>query len=264
MLSKLRVAHANNGPESSVAIAVRFQCTTSRSDSFPLVNHHPTHSEETMLTEDSEHTYRQLPSLRKEENNIFVLLTWSSTYHGQTLEVLSDWIKSEESLNLYQRLIEGLWLEQTPEAFALTLAALLCRERLLPYTVDDTVQPIGGSYLADFDAILNGQDISNRRTVFEQMTLSLLRVLYTLNTSEETIRLLAEVLDKEASLLEPLDGIADQYCARKVHRHNHNKAFEEAREGLLKCVEAMLKRDRNADAEWTVIPRLSLQLVSAV
>jgi len=96
------------------------------------------------------------------------------------------------------------------------------------------------------------------------MTLSLLRVLCTLNTSEEIVRLLIEVLDKEALLLEPLDGIIDQYYTRKVHRHNHNKAFKEAREGLLKCVEVILKRDRNADAEWTVIPRLPLQLVSAV
>jgi len=167
-------------------------------------------------------------------------------------------------LNLYQRLIEILWLEQTPKAFALTLAALLCRERLLPYTVDDIVQLIGGNYLADFDAILNSQDISNRRAIFEQMTLSLLRVLCTLNTSEETVRLLAKILDKEASLLEPLDGIANQYCARKVDRHNHNKAFEKAKEDLLKCVEAMLKRDRNVDVEWTIISRFPLQLVSAV
>ena len=120
-----------------------------------------------MLTEGSEHTYHRLPSLRREENNILLLLTWSATYHGQTLEVLRDWIKSEESLNLYQRLIETLWLEQTPEAFALIPAALLYRERLLPYTIDDNVQPIGGSYLADFDAILNSQDISNRRAVFK-------------------------------------------------------------------------------------------------
>ncbi len=96
------------------------------------------------------------------------------------------------------------------------------------------------------------------------MILLLLRVLYTLNTSEEIVRLLAEVLNKEALLLESLDSITDQYYARKVYRHNHNKAFEEAREGLLKCVEAILKRDKNADAEWTVIPRLPLQLVSAI
>ena len=125
-------------PESSVQTAVRFPCTKSQSDSFPLVNHYPTRSEEIMLTDDSEYTYRRLPSLRKGENNTLLLLTWSSTYHDQTLEVLSDWIKLDESLNLYQRLIEDLWLQQTPEEFALILAALLCRERLLLYTMDDT------------------------------------------------------------------------------------------------------------------------------
>jgi hypothetical protein len=130
--------------------------------------------------------------------------------------------------------------------------------------MNDIAQPIGGNYLANFDAILNDQDISNRRTIFEQMILSLLRVLYTLNINEETIQLLAKILDKEALLLESLDGIANQYCAKKVHRHNHNKAFEEAREGLLKCVKTMLKKDRNANVEWTIISRLPLQLVSAI
>lgn len=96
------------------------------------------------------------------------------------------------------------------------------------------------------------------------MIFSLWRGLYTLNTSEETVQLLAEILDIGASPLEPLAGLADQYCVRKVHGHNHNRAFEEAREGPLKCVEEMLKRDRNAHTEWMVIPRLPLQLVSAV
>lgn len=97
----------------------------------------------------------------------------------------------------------------------------------------------------DFDAVLNGQDISDRRVVFEQMILSLVRVLYTLNTGEETVRLLAEVLDKEASLLRPLDGVSDQYCAMKIRGHDHNKAFEEVREGLVTSVEGVLKWDRN-------------------
>ncbi|KAL9073604.1 MAG: hypothetical protein Q9161_002846 [Pseudevernia consocians] len=148
--------------------------------------------------------------------------------------------------------------------FALTPAALWCRERLLPYTTDDSAQPIGGSYSADFDAILNGQDISNRRMVFELIILSLVRVLLTLDTSEETVRLLAEVFDKEASLLRPLDGVSDQYCARKIRGHDHNSAFEEVREGLFSSVEATLKRDRNAGADWMVIPRLFMQLVSAL
>jgi len=75
--------------------------------------------------------------------------------------------------------------------------------------VNDIAQLVESNYLTNFDAILNDQDIRNRRTIFEQMILSLLRVLYTLNTSEETIRLLAKILNKEASLLESLDDIAN-------------------------------------------------------
>lgn len=209
VLSKLRLTHANNDLESIVATSVQFENTTSRSNSFSLVNYHFTQSEEIMLTKDNEHIYCQLSSLRKEKNNILVLLTWSSTYHDQTLEVLSDWIISKESLNLYQRLIEKLWLEQTSKAFALTLATLLCRERLLSYIVNDITQLVENNYLMNFDAVLNDQDIRNKRTIFEQMILSLLRVLYILNISEETIRFLAKILDKETSLLKSLDDIVD-------------------------------------------------------
>jgi len=219
-----------------------------------------------VLTESSEQTYRQCPSLRKPENNILLLLTWSSTYHGQTLEVLSDWIRSEESLHLYHRLRESVWSRGTPEDLALSLAALLCRERLLPYNKADTAHPIWGSYLADFDAILNGQALSNRRTVFEQTVSSLLRVLNTLEDgSENTIQLLDAVLDKEASVLGPLDGCSDQYWAKRIgyrYRLNHSRAFDEARDGLLKSMEAMLKKDMDADAEWIVVPRVPLRLVS--
>ena len=97
--------------------------------------------------------------------------------HSQTLEVLRPWVGSEESLQVYQQLIDDLWIQQTPEEFALTLAALLGRERLLLHTKDDTVQPVGCGHLTRFDAILNGQDISNKRTAFERIIMSLLRVL---------------------------------------------------------------------------------------
>ena len=47
---------------------------TNRSDSLLPVNHHPRYCEEALLTEDSEHKYCRLPSLRKEENNILLPL----------------------------------------------------------------------------------------------------------------------------------------------------------------------------------------------
>ncbi len=87
------------------------------------------------------------------------------------------------------------------------------------------------------------------------MTLSLLRVLSTLEDTEDIRQFLAEGLDKEPSLLDLLDGVSDQYCASKIRAYTHDRAFEKAREGLLKSVEAMLKSDLNVDAEWMVIPR---------
>ena len=183
-----------------------------------------------------------------------MLLIWSSTYSGQTLKVLSDWIETDESSNLYQQLIRNLWLQQNPEQFSLTLAAFLCRERLLPDPVEATTQQFKGNYLAEFDAILNGRDVTNSRIVFGKMIMSLLRVLCAFNSSEETVQLLAEVLDKE-SLPDPLDGLIDQYCAKKFLGHDHKGAFEEVKKGLLISVEAILKTDKNVDSEWMVIPK---------
>lgn len=183
-----------------------------------------------------------------------MLLTCSSTYHGQTLEALSDWVKSEESLNLYQRLIKDLWLQQTIEDFALTLAALLCRERLLPSKGKDNERITEAGFLMDFDAIMNGQDIRNKWTVFEQMIMSLMRVLSTSQGSENICQFLADVLDKNPPLLKSLDGVGDQYCVRKVRGHKHSKAYQEAEEELLTCVETMLlKSGRKTDVEWIVI-----------
>ena len=65
------------------------------------------------------------------------------------------------------------------------------------------------------------------------------------------------------SVLGPLDGCSDQYWAKRIqYRLNHSRAFDEARDGLLKSMEAMLKKDMDADAEWIVVPRLPLRLVS--
>ena len=197
---------------------------------------------------DSAHIHRKYPFFQKSTNNILLLLTWSSTYHGQILEVLSDWITSKESSDLYQKLIENLSLHQTIEDFALSLAALLCRERLLPYNKNDE-RMFEASFLVEFDAIMNDQNISNRRTVFEQMIMSLMRVLKT-KGRVDMYQFLEEILEKEPFLLQSLDDVADQYCLKRLHGHQHNKAFEVAREELLISVEAMLKSERKTGDCW--------------
>ena len=200
-----------------------------------------------MLTENSENIYRQLPSLRKDYNNILLFLSLSHKYHGQTLKVLSNWVQSEENSDLCQRLVSGLRLPQSPEDFMLTLVALLCSERLLPYTMNDITQPVGSSYLTDLNTILNGQDISNRRTVFEQMVSSFVRVLDT-NDGKNLIQLPMEVLDQRTSLSTPLNGVLDEYCARKICGSTHDKALREA---------AKSESDITTDTELVIILELA-------
>jgi len=84
--------------------------------------------------------------------------------------------------------------------------------------MNDITQLIGDSYVTNFDAILNDENIKNRRTIFEQIILSLLRVLYTLHINEEIVQLLAKILNKDALLLESLDDVANQYCVKKFLR----------------------------------------------
>jgi len=189
----------------------------------------------------SEHTYHRCPSLRKPENNILLLLTWSSMIHGRPLRVLSEWASSGDTSNLCQRLVVDFQNSQEPEQLVLILATLLCHGRLLPYTSDDTVQPINGCYLADLDVLLSGKSLSNQRTVFERIGFSFLRVLTTVGDEhKDMIQLLATALDKDPPLLEPFDGLTDQYVAQRIKsRLPHLSARKEVKG--LRLIEAMLE-----------------------
>ncbi len=74
-------------------------------------------------------------------------------------------------------------------------------------------------------------------------------MLCTLNISKEIIRFLANVFDKKALLQKLLIEILNQYCVRKIDRHNYNKAFEKVKENLLKYVKTMLKKNKNTNAK---------------
>ena len=147
------------------------------------------------------------------------------------LRVLSEWASSGDTLNLRQRLVGDFQNSQEPEQFALILAALLCHRRLLPYTSDDTVQPINGCYLSDLDVLLSGKSLSNQRTVFERLVFSFLRVLITLGDEyKDIIQLLAVALDKDPPLLESFDGLTDQYVAERIkNRVPHLSARKEVK-----------------------------------
>lgn len=143
--------------------------------------------------------------------------------------MLSEWASSGGTSKLFQRLKEDFRHPQSPEQLALVLAALICYTRLLPYSPNDITQPINGCYLADLNFLLRGISLSNQRTVFERIGFSLLRVFTTLGDGcEDIIQLLDGALDKDPPLLDALDGLTDQYIAKRITgRLSHLNAYIE-------------------------------------
>jgi len=88
--------------------------------------------------------YHDRRSLETPQNNVLVLLTWNPIRH-MIDEVLVEWAASVDGCRLYERLINSIQVSQPKEQLVLTLAALLCYQRLFPPT-PDTNQPIKGSY----------------------------------------------------------------------------------------------------------------------
>lgn len=146
---------------------------------------------------------------------------------GHPIEILSKWVASEDGLSLYQRLIRDFQTAHATEQLALTLVALICYKRLLPYCLTDSTQSIRGCYLLDFDVLIKGRVLSNERAVFERMLFSLLRVLKTFGDDFRNIcELLAIVLKTHPPILHRFDGFSDAYWAYRMGRLTHEKAFE--------------------------------------
>jgi hypothetical protein len=145
---------------------------------------------------------------------------------GQLPRVLIKWAVSNDGWSLYQRLIGDLQSSQTTEQAALTLAALLCFKRLLPYSSDDTPQSFKGGYLADFDALMKGEPLTNERTVLEHMIFSFLRAIDTFQDGYQGIRqLLATVVGKDVPALGPCDRFLNQYWICRMKRQSYRDAF---------------------------------------
>jgi hypothetical protein len=143
----------------------------------------------------------------------------------------------------------------------LTLAALLCHKRLLPYRPTDSTQSIRGSYLADFDALIKGEGepLTNVRAVIERMLFSLRRVLETFTDDFQNIReLLTTVLNTPTPILHCFDGLSDQYWVHRMSRLTHKEAFGRINVYYLMeqyVVEATVVLDVD-EAEWVMVESL--------
>lgn len=204
------------------------------------------------LIGSSVHTYLTIPQLRKPENNVLLLLTWSTLVfpcsimnYSHPFKVLSEWAHSKDFWNLHKQLAEEFQDPQSVEQLALIMAALMICRRLLPDFLDHLDQPIKGSYLADLNALLRGESLGNSRRVAEQIVFSLVRELYSFGDQfKDLIVFLETALDQERSPLHVFDGFNDRYLRLRIERQPHKKAIE-----VLSSVKAP-DLERDVDSEW--------------
>ena len=107
------------------------------------------------LMGSSAKTIFTLPALSKPENNVSLLLAWSTMVSSRQLEVLSDWACSADDWAQYKQLVRDFQGAQSVEQLALTMTALVNYRRLLPDLLNHPDHPIKSIYLADLDALLH-------------------------------------------------------------------------------------------------------------
>jgi hypothetical protein len=128
-----------------------------------------------------------------------------------------------------------------------------------------TTEPIYGSYLSDFDALINGKPLDNTRIVLERMMLSVLRALesdMSKDNFQNLRQFLATALDTSIAtpILHPFDALSDRYWVQRIWPGlNHEDAFRvigrhvmEMKTGLNIgfSEEAIVENEE----EWTMVP----------
>ena len=184
-----------------------------------------------MANEDSEYTYEQIQSLNHSENNVLLLLIWSTECTGRTSKVFHAWAISEHGQVIYRRLVEYIGYPATAVQVVLNLVALLSFLRLQPY-VSSKTKEAEANRLSDFHSLLKGPPSCKARETLEHAGWSLWTVTsHSLDAIESRtiLKLLAHVFDT-ASIPECSDEDMGRYWGS---RFNPARSHDDALSNIL-------------------------------
>lgn len=175
--------------------------------------------------------YKDFPVFEKHiQSNLTFLLPWCWSVGGHPCKAVSHWVRSESGDSLYDTLLAEISADRCVERLiqaitALSIYWILASPGTELEAENVSEQPIYGCFLADLDALLNGQSLENKAQVGERMICSMKRIL----TCEQ--RLLPEKLlvydpplDRLLAL-HPLDGLSDQYWRLRFEHCTHTEAY---------------------------------------
>jgi hypothetical protein len=203
---------------SSITSAERIWVSTSGRHSSVSVSDQLSETHNTNANERSAHTYHELPSLSRPENDVLLILAWSSDCHDRALLALRAWAISEDGKRLYSRLVRDLRSEKAPAQIMLSLVAFVSLLRLLPYGSDKPSAE--ANYLWDFLSLLKGFPCNNIRATLECMIWSVWKAISPgVNATEgqKVFRILAHVVDPPEFVSERDDEHSVIYWKRRFN-----------------------------------------------
>lgn len=180
-----------------------------------------------LTTENSAHTYQEIPALGQSTNNMLMLLIWCQRMGNEVSEALQQWIHSDDARKLRQSLYQDVQGEQPIEQLVITMAALVSFPRSRPDHADDVKEPVHQSFLSDMTAWATDLPLGQCDEFAEVITFALIQVL----EEEQLVNLaifLATALDRDPPRFDLFYGMCHEYIRSKIHGRTTTRSHGDA------------------------------------
>lgn len=213
-----------NNEESFNTSAERVWMLTSERHSNISISDQLSETHNTNANERSVHTYHELSSLNHSENDVFLLLVWSSDCHDRALRALHAWAISEDDRRLYWRLIRDLCSEKATAQIMLSLAVFVFLLQLLFYEFNKSCS-VEANYLKNFLSLLNDFFCNNIRAIMKHMiwfVWTTISSLINFTEDQKIFQILAHVVDSAESVSKRDDKYSNIYWKRRFNSLHSN------------------------------------------
>ncbi len=199
----------------------------------------------------SVHSYHEFLSLSHSENDVLLLLVWSSDCHDRALRALHAWAISEDDKQLYWRLIHDLCSEKATAQIVLSLAVFVFLLRLLFYKFNKSCS-VEANYLRDFLSLLNDFFCNNIRAIMKHMIWfiwTMISSLINFTEDQKIFWILAHVVDSVEFVSKRDDKYSNIYWERRFDFFRSNDETLSIISEILKKLEITITSALSAKKE---------------
>ncbi len=240
-----------NNEESFITSTEWIWMSTSKRHSSVSINDQLSEIHNINADERSVHSYHEFLSLSHSENDVLLLLVWSSDCHDRALRALHAWAISEDDKQLYWRLIHDLCSEKATAQIVLSLAVFVFLLRLLFYEFNKSCS-VEANYLRDFLSLLNDFFCNNIWAIMKHMiwfVWTMISSLINFTEDQKIFWILAHVVDSVEFVSKHDDKYSNIYWERRFDFFRSNDETLSIISEILKKLEITITSALSAKKE---------------